>query len=58
VRSGQVIAAVVFALAVAGIVVPLLTLADAERSPEQRPTVVRTDDMTWRSTPSSRPGER
>ncbi|MFJ5986297.1 hypothetical protein [Lentzea sp. NPDC092896] len=57
-RSGQVIAAVVFALAVAGIVIPVLTLVDAERPPEQRPTVVRTDDMTWRSTPSSRPGQR
>ncbi|MFD9700025.1 hypothetical protein [Lentzea sp. NPDC059081] len=51
-RSGQVIAVAAFVLA-AAVVVSLLTLADDVRPPEQRPTVVRTDDMTWRSTPSS-----
>ncbi|MET9224391.1 hypothetical protein [Lentzea sp. NPDC003310] len=55
-RRGRLIAAAVFALAVAGIAVPTLTLVDVRRPPEQRPTVVRTDDMTWRSTPSSTPG--
>ncbi|MDX8031304.1 hypothetical protein SK803_13840 [Lentzea sp. BCCO 10_0856] len=54
-RAGQVIAAVVFLLALAVIAIPVLALRDAERSPEQRPTVVRTDDMTWRRTPSPVP---
>ncbi|MFI6094821.1 hypothetical protein ACIA8G_04665 [Lentzea sp. NPDC051213] len=54
-RRGQVIAVGVFVLALAGIAVPALTLVDAERPPEQRPTVVRTDDMTWQKTPPSVP---
>ncbi|SDF38640.1 hypothetical protein SAMN05216553_101382 [Lentzea fradiae] len=52
-RRGQLIAVAALVVATAIVLVPLLTLADDERLPEQRPTVVRTDDMTWRSTPSS-----
>ncbi|WP_179953737.1 hypothetical protein [Lentzea guizhouensis] len=54
-RTGQVVAVAVFLLALLAIAVPALTLTGVERPPEQRPTVVRTDDMTWQRTPSSRP---
>ena len=54
-RTGQVVAVAVFLLALLAIAVPALTLTDVERLPEQRPTVVRTDDMTWQRTPSSEP---
>ncbi|WP_434444047.1 hypothetical protein [Lentzea sp. E54] len=54
-RAGRVIAVAVFLLALAVLAIPVLTLSDAERPPEQRPTVVRTDDMTWQRTPSSVP---
>ncbi|GLY50461.1 hypothetical protein Lesp01_41170 [Lentzea sp. NBRC 102530] len=48
VRTGLVIAVTVFVLAAAGLALAALTLAGVERPPEQRPTVIRTDDMKTR----------
>ncbi len=58
VREGKVIAVAVLLLALVVIAIPLLVLRDDERLPEQRPTVVRTDDMTWQRTPSPVPSSQ
>ncbi|WP_394619482.1 hypothetical protein JNUCC0626_10395 [Lentzea sp. JNUCC 0626] len=47
-RTGLVIAVTVFVLAAAGLALAALTLTGVERPPEQRPTVIRTDDMKTR----------
>ncbi|MFD4668096.1 hypothetical protein ACFWNN_00095 [Lentzea sp. NPDC058450] len=47
-RTGLVIAVTVFVLAVAALALAALTLVDVDRPPEQRPTVIRTDDMKTR----------
>ncbi|SFR28052.1 hypothetical protein SAMN04488564_112163 [Lentzea waywayandensis] len=57
-RREQVIAAMVSMIAVAAVVIPALTLVDDERAPEQRPTVIRTDEMTSWRTPSPQPSSQ
>lgn len=49
------VAVAVSLLALVVIATAVLALRDTERAPEQRPTVVRTDDMTWQRTPSPVP---